>query len=138
MSQRGLRNRQREEENLLKTRAGLVRSALDRGFMSRSEICRVTGMKLHELSNLFTNDRKLFGEYCIIRKTIADVASDNILDIVNDKTHPKNYEASKYILSSYKSDFDEALESHDGESPSVTIGGESKASPIVIKFGKGK
>ena len=91
---------------------------------------------MHELANLFTNDRKVYGEYVVRRKTISDIASDNILDIVNNPEHPQHFAASKYILTTYKSDLDEVLESQDESEIAVTLGGTSKASPITINFGK--
>ena len=70
------------------------------------------------------------------RKTISDIASDNILDIVNDASHPQHFAASKYILSTYKSDLDEVLEDKSGEDISVLVGDNAKGSPITINFGK--
>lgn len=135
---RSMKNKARKEEKLLKTRAELVRAALDAGHISRKDICSATGLKLHELANLFTKDRKVYGEYVVRRKTISDIASDNILDIVNDPTHPQHFQASKYILSTYKSDLDEVLEDKAGEDISVNLGEGSKGSPITIKFGASK
>lgn len=135
---RSMKNKERKEAKLLETRADLVRAALESGHISRKDICRATGLKLHELANLFTKDRKVYGEYVVRRKTISDIASDNILDIVNDPTHPQHFQASKYILATYKSDLDEVLEDRTGEDISVMLGSESKGSPITINFGKKK
>ena len=135
---RSMKNSKRKERKLLETRADLVRAALETGAISRKEICRATGLKLHELANLFTKDRKVYGEYVVRRKTITDIASDNIMDIVNDPTHPQHFQASKYILSTYKSDLDEVLEDKAGEDISVSLGENSKGSPITINFGSAK
>ena len=94
---RSMKNKERKEAKLLETRAELVRAALESGHISRKDICSATGLKLHELANLFTLDRKVYGEYVVRRKTISDIASDNILDIVNDASHPQHFSASKYI-----------------------------------------
>lgn len=134
---RSMKNSKRKERKLLETRADLVRAALETGAISRKEICRATGLKLHELANLFTKDRKVYGEYVVRRKTITDIASDNIMDIVNDPTHPQHFQASKYILSTYKSDLDEVLESQDQSEMAIQVG-DSTASPITINFGKKK
>ena len=135
---RSMKNKERKEAKLLETRADLVRAALESGHISRKDICRATGLKLHELANLFTLDRKVYGEYVVRRKTISDIASDNILDIVNDASHPQHFAASKYILSTYKSDLDEVLEDKSGEDISVLVGDNAKGSPITINFGKPK
>lgn len=131
-----MRNSKRKEAKLLDERAGLVRAALDLGNITRKEICKATGLKLHELNNLFARDRGLYGEYVVRRRTIADIASDNIMDIVNDPSHPQHFQASKYILSTYKSDLDDVLEDKGQEEIGISIGGDSKASPITINFGK--
>lgn len=133
---RSMKNTERKEKKLLNTRAALVRAALEAGQISRKDICNATGLQMHELANLFTRDRDVYGEYVVRRKTISDIASDNILDIVNDPTHPQHFAASKYILSTYKSDLDEVLESQSDNDVSIQVGGESKASPIQITFGK--
>tara|TARA_R110002126_G_scaffold50551_2_gene139210 strand:- start:1857 stop:2264 length:408 start_codon:yes stop_codon:yes gene_type:complete len=132
-----MKNKERKEAKLLETRADLVRAALESGHISRKDICRATGLKLHELANLFTKDRKVYGEYVVRRKTISDIASDNILDIVNDPEHPQHFAASKYILTTYKSDLDEVLEDRNGDDIQVNIG-DSKGSPISITFGSAK
>lgn len=90
---RSMRNKARKEAKLLETRAEFVRAALESGHISRKDICKATGLKLHELTNLFTKDRKVYSEYVVRRKTISDIASDNILDIVNDPTHPQHFAA---------------------------------------------
>lgn len=134
---RSMKNSKRKERKLLETRADLVRAALETGAISRKEICRATGLKLHELANLFTKDRKVYGEYVVRRRTITDVASDNIMDIVNDPSHPQHFQASKYILSTYKSDLDEVLDSQDSNDLEINIG-DSNGSPIQINFGSNK
>ncbi len=133
---RSMRNSKRKNQKLLEERAELVRVALEMGNITRKEICKATGLKLHELSNLFSRDRKVYSEYVVRRRTIADIASDNIMDIVNDPSHPQHFQASKYILSTYRSDFDEVLEDKQDDAVGITIGGDSKASPITINFGK--
>ena len=133
---RSMKNTERKTKKLLKTRAALVRAALEAGQISRKDICNATGLQMHELANLFTQDREVYGEYVVRRKTISDIASDNILDIVNDPTHPQHFQASKYILSTYKSDLDDVLESQTESEMNINVGGESGASPINITFGK--
>tara|TARA_R110000744_G_scaffold261287_2_gene376064 strand:- start:700 stop:1095 length:396 start_codon:yes stop_codon:yes gene_type:complete len=129
-----MKNSKRKEAKLLDSRAEFVRAALEAGHISRKDICKATGMQMHELANLFTKDRKVYGEYVIRRKTISDIASDNIMDIVNDPSHPQHFQASKYILSTYKSELDEVLESQDQSEIAVQLG-SGTASPITINFG---
>lgn len=131
---RSMKNSKRKEAKLLNSRAEFVRAALEAGHISRKDICKATGMQMHELANLFTKDRKVYAEYVVRRRTISDIASDNIMDIVNDPQHPQHFQASKYILSTYKSELDEVLESQDQSEIAVQLG-SGTASPITINFG---
>lgn len=135
---KAMRNSKRKSKRLLEERSALVKAALEMGNITRKEICKATGLELHDLANLFTRNRELYAEYKIRRRTIADIASDNIMDIVNDPSHPQHFQASKYVLSTYKSELDDVLEDKGQEEIGITVGGESKASPITINFGKKK
>lgn len=134
---KAMRNGVREASKLLETRKALVLVALDAGKFTRRDICKATGMKLHELGDLFTKDRAIFAEYVVRRETLADTAADNIADIVNDPQHPKNYEASKFILQNYKSDLDETLTPSAGEMEIHVPGSgdlRNPSAPVIIKF----
>lgn len=135
---RSMKNSERKTKKLTEKRAAFVRAALEAGHITRKDICNATGLKMHELANLFTKDREVYGEYVVRRKTISDIASDNILDIVNDPTHPHHFQASKYILSTYKSDLDDVLESQDESEMSIQMGKSNAKSPITITFGSKK
>lgn len=117
----------------------LVEAAIEAGLSTRKDIAKVASMKLHELSNLFAAEKELYAKYCVLRKMIVDMASDNIFDIVADRQNPKCYDASKWVVTNYKSDLDSTLESKD-EDIDVQIGGSgaSGSSPITIRFGKKK
>ena len=128
-----MKNSERKTKKLNEKRA-----ALEAGHITSKDICNATGLKMHELANLFTKDREVYGEYVVRRKTISDIASDNILDIVNDPTHPHHFQASKYILSTYKSDLDDVLESQDESEMSIQMGKSNAKSPITITFGSKK
>ena len=134
-----MKNSSRDAEKLKDKRIRLVNAAIEAGLSTRKDIAKAADMKLHELSGLFSTEKDLYAKYCILRKMIVDLASDNIFDIVADKQHPKNYDASKYVVTNYKSDLDSTLESKD-EDIDVSIGGSatSGASPITIRFGKKK
>ena len=135
-----MKNSAREEGRLLKDRTLKVRAAMNQGLSTRKDICAAAEITMPMLANLFTKDRELFAEFCVLRKTIVDQASDNIAAIVADEQHPKNYEASKYVLANYKSDLDESMESKldDDVEFNISQGGASGASPINITFGKKK
>lgn len=121
-------SKKKQKESLLKDRALLVKTALESGHSTRLAICKATGLTMVQLKNLFQEDREIYAEYVVYRKTIADIAADNIVTIINDPQHPQHFQASKYVLQNFKSDLDEVLESGDSilkiEQPSG--GGKSK------------
>ena len=112
-----------------------IEAALEEGLSTRTDIAKAVGIKISQLAQIFNKNRELYAKYCLIRKTIVDMASDNLFDIVADKTHPKNAQMSKWVLSNYKSDLDSTLDSKDSDSIEVEIGGK-KRRPTVIRFGK--
>ena len=112
----------------------LVKKAMELGFETRSQICEKTGLKMYELANILKGNEELYAEYCIRRKTLVDVANDNISDIVHDKEHPKHYEASKFIATKYRGDLDTILEPADASEIEIELGGASTASPCIVKF----
>ena len=109
--------------------------AISDGYTSRRDVSKAMGMTSFELSNFFEDNPKCYKIYTQRRRELVDIAADNIQDIIEDKTHSKHYEASKYVLQSYKSDLDNILDKNDGESISIGAGDE-ESSGIVIKFGK--
>lgn len=129
-----MRSKKREEKNILTHRAELVRTAMNiAGKITRKDISESTGLSLVEIKNLFQKDRALYAEYVVVRKTITDIASDNIVDIINDPNHPQHFQASKYVLQNYKSDLDDSLESSDSELKiEATV--EGATDPVKIVF----
>lgn len=135
---KSMKNRRRAEKKVNELRRKLVLTALEEGITTRKAICTATGLKAHELSNLFTEDRDLYAKYVVRRKTITDLAADNIVDILNDPGHPQHFQASKYVLQTYKSDLDDTLESQDSENISVEIDSKGEINPVIIKFSRGR
>tara|TARA_R110000796_G_scaffold178022_1_gene294800 strand:+ start:5827 stop:6291 length:465 start_codon:yes stop_codon:yes gene_type:complete len=134
------RDVEKEQARLDKIRFDQVEAiniGLDNGLTTRAELAKVAGIKLFQLTILFKSEKEVYDKFCLIRQTIVDIASDNLMDIVSDKKHPKNYDASKHVLTNYKSDLDSILTSKDEEIELEFGGtGKSKASPITIRFGK--
>jgi hypothetical protein len=62
-----------------------------------------------------------------------DIASDNILEIINDKNHPQHFAASKYVLTKYKSELDDVLDTQ-GEEIEIEGTGRNVKSPVRIVF----
>lgn len=138
VSKRRMKNERAEKTKLMQDRAELVRAAMEIGnCVTKTDICKATALSMVILNNLFTEDRKLYAEYVILRKTITDIAADNITAIVNNKEHPQHFQASKYILQNFKSDFDETLDGSDNVLQiSPTSGKRSNAVKIVFSSNK--
>lgn len=135
-----MRNKIREQSKLVAERSALVRAALEQGCYTSSSILKATGLKKHELTNLFTSEKELAAEYTVKKKLMATIAADNIFDIIQDPKHPQNFAASKYILQNYKSDIDDELEPMAGDL-SLTLPGsnpDDASESVVINFTSGK
>ena len=129
-----MKNEKRKTARLVATRTALVQAALESGSVTRREICHATGLQRHDLTNLFTENKDIYAEYVIRRRTVTEAAADNIQEIVNDKGHPQNFAASKFVLQTYKSEFGEVLEPTSGEMQIEIDPGEGDSKPVVIKF----
>jgi len=108
--------------------------AIADGYTSRRDICKAMGLASHELTEFFENNPKSYKIYASRRRELVDIAADNIQDIVEDKTHPSHYNASKYVLDHYKTDLDNILDQKDGEDVKLNL--DSTGSGVVIKFTK--
>ena len=113
-------------KKIIRERGEAIAEAIKRGYTTESKISRATGLSIHEVSECFKWNIPLYQKYTYARKTIVDKASDSVEDIIDDPSHPNHYQASIYILKTYKSDLDEILESHDKESVIVGVGGDEK------------
>lgn len=132
-----MKNPSRKKKRELENRAKLVTAALDQGYTSRKEICKAANITLFDLSNLFKADRDVFAAYQVRKRTLIDVATDNIQSIVEDPNHPQHYQASKYVLDNFKSEFDEVFETKESGEIVINPGEEgSTGSPVTIVFGK--
>lgn len=132
-----MRNKKREERKITNERSLLVKDAIENGHLTRSQICKATGLTMMQLRNLFDANRELFAKYSNAKRLIVDQASDNLHSIVNNPKHPKHFEATKFVLTNYKSEMDDILESQDSNEIQVE-GGNSTASRVVIKFNGSK
>ena len=93
-----MKNRKRDLQELRSNHIGLAKEAIENGISSRKELAGHIGIKLSELSLLFKEESDVYALFCEVRRTIVDLASDNLYDVVADKEHPKNYDASNQTL----------------------------------------
>ena len=132
------KTKDRIKNEKLERQSELVKAAIRLGNTTKKDICTGAGIALWELNEVFALDKELYNNFCVIRKTLSDVAADNLETILRDSTHPQNFQATKYVLEKYKTDIDAQLEAKDQESVGVTIGNDSGVSPIRITFGTKK
>ena len=140
-SRRSMKSKIRTEEKrkaLLEDKKLRIREAIKQGIVLNRDLANVAGIKMHDLKNIFTNDRTLYAEFCVAKKTIENLAADNIYKIVEDETHPKNYDASKFIIQNFKTEMDDILDGKNGEMLDIEIGGNSDGGGITLKFGNSK
>ena len=132
------RTREREVRDKHAERIRLINAALDEGHSTRKAIMKVADLKAWELQDVFQKEKQLYAKYVVRRRTLVDMAADNIASIVADEDHPQHFQASKYVLQNYKSDLDSTLERHEEEEMgNVDLSipqGERK--PIRISFRK--
>lgn len=135
MTRRSMSNSKRAINKRNKERKVKFLDALADGYTSRRDIYKSMGITGLELGEFFEVNKKMYQLYCDTRRQLRDVALDNITDVVHDAKHPKNYDASKFIVQNYDTDLDVVL---DGKGDDSTIGGASLnlGSGIVIKFTK--
>jgi hypothetical protein len=141
MKKRIRRTADKKKEDELERDSSLIRAAItELDLVTRGKICAATGLKLGRLVIIFAKNKDLYSLYKIRRKNLAHLAADNIADILMDKDHPSFFAASKLILSKYRSDLDETLETHEDseDEVSVAFGKASTASPVTVSFKKAK
>lgn len=114
----------------------LVRTAMKLGFSTKTDLAEKAGIKIWELNDVFVYDKEVYSEFCVMRKTLVDTAADNLQEILLDKSHPQNFQATKYILQTYKSDLDSNLETKDKDAVELEVLGNGGVSPVRISFGK--
>ncbi len=130
------KNRAREAKEKLEKRSALISTALDENFTTKTSLSNATGFAIWEINDVFRDNRELYNKFCIRRRTLVDTAADNVEDILKDPLHAQHFQASKFILQTYKSDLDENLEAKNAEEISVDVRTESKGIPIQIVFSK--
>lgn len=113
----------------------LINAALDENISTKTGISEATGLAIYHINNIFARDKKLYTRFKIIRGTLADKAADNLQTILEDKQHPSHFQATKYILSTYKTDLDESMVEKKDSEIGVEVGKSGK-NPIKITFSK--
>lgn len=99
-----LTKRQEEVKHLVKTTL-----MMNPTITTFRQIIETTGAVQYEIDKVFELCPDLKAEFSVRRRSLANTAVDNIHEIVNNFNHPQNYQASKFVVETYKNDLDEDL-----------------------------
>lgn len=99
----------------------LVEKVLTKGMAITSKItlAKLAGLRYERVKNLFI----MYPELEEMRKAtlthLVDKAMDNLVSIVEDPSHKDHFQATKHVLTKYKTELDTELERQDSESIQV-------------------
>jgi len=99
-----LTERQEEVKQLIRTTL-----QINQTITTYKAITETTGAAQWEIDKVMEMCPDLKAEFVIRRKSLANKAVDNIHEIVNNFNHPQNFQASKFIVQTYKNELDEDL-----------------------------
>ena len=133
---KSMSNSKRAIDKRNRERKVLFQEAIVDGYTSRRDIAKAIGITSFDLTEFFEENPKMYKIYSQRRRELVDIAADNIQDIVEDKTHPKHYDASKYVIDNYKHDLDNILDVKSGDDISTNVSVDA-GSGVIIKFTKG-
>jgi len=131
--------KEKEQEKIekIEDQTRMVKAAMEMGFTTKKDICKSANIEMWELNGLFKEDKDLHAMFNVRRRSLVDMAADNMTSIVKDPDHPNNFAATKYVLQKYKSDLDEVLESHEVNPLEIDVpSGNGSTKPVIIRFGK--
>lgn len=101
------------------------------------QISETTGAVQWEIDKVFELCPELKLEFSVRRKSLANKAVDNIHEIVNNFNHPQNFQASKFIVQTYKNELDEDLIPKISTEVGFDIK-DGQISPVSITFSSKK
>lgn len=93
-------------------------------------IAEASGLKRLDVEIAMTHDTALAKLISQRRGMIRSIAVDNIHDIMMNPSHPKHYEASKYVVDTFVTELDKDLEKKGDEAAVDTT------MPVQIIFSK--
>lgn len=114
-----------------------VKLAIELGAVSYKRISVTTQLSIQQIQNLF---KKFPDLHDIYKRAVFEVrlhAAGNIMEAIMDGDHPKNFEASKFFITRYKTPLEEQFERNDQDETThvVTVENTEKGSnKINISF----
>jgi hypothetical protein len=123
------------EESEWKKRRIAVLAALENGARSYRTIAATSGLTLGVVQSVMRKYDDIHVQYVAKLQQIKNLASANMSDIIADKDHPKNFEATKYFMTKYVTEYDEAFESKEGSGDfKIDVGGKQAQGGVNITF----
>lgn len=101
------------------------------------QITETTGAVQYEIDKVFDLFPALKAEFSVRRRSLANTAVDNIHEIVNNFNHPQNYQASKFVVETYKNELDNDLTPKVSTELGFELRG-GQISPVKITFSSKK
>ncbi len=131
-----MRNKKRSDKALLLKRSKLIDDAIECDCLTVKKICEFTELKPYVVRGVLDNNLELRKKYAIRRRGLMDIAADSMQDIIEDPTHPQHFQACKYALQNFKSEFDDILDNQDSTQLAINPSGGDTSMPVTIVFGK--
>ena len=97
------------------------------------QIRETTGTTQFELETVFQNFPELKAEFIVRRRSIASLAVDNIQEIIENPFHPQNFQASKFIVQTYKNELDDSLDAKVTKEVEFDVK-DGNPSPVRVTF----
>jgi hypothetical protein len=103
---------QRERARQLLKDTKIVKEAISQGYSTYKSIAENTGITKEMVILVIRQDIDLLDEFREGRGMLGEIAADNIHSMVLDPTNKDHFAASRFVLTKYKSDLDDSLESN--------------------------
>ncbi len=96
-------------EDELDIRAAEIEGALDAGNITYGGIAEHTGLTVKMIQNVFERRIETYAYYRKCLMSMKAIAADNVVDTLVDKKNPKNWEATKWFATRYKTVLDDCF-----------------------------
>lgn len=118
-----------------KKRYEAIELAIESGVLAYKKICKTTKLTEAQLQKAFRENEELHKKYKIALLVVKNKAANNIISMVMDDAHPKNFEATRLFVTRYKTTLDEVFEPQTQQIESdVDIDGTPGGVKVNIHF----
>ena len=82
----------------------LVMDSVVSGNVETKEISKDTGISTYKVDKCIRENASISEKFYESRKGATSIATENMLAILNDRFHSKNWEVTKYVLSNFENE----------------------------------